>query len=73
MSQTSNRAGTATSLQKISETPETSITVNASQSGRARPDHQQIANLAYQYWEERGRPEDSPDEDWFRAEQSLLG
>jgi hypothetical protein len=33
------------------------------------PDHEQIASLAYQLWEQRGCPEGSPDEDWIRAEQ----
>jgi hypothetical protein len=27
----------------------------------------EIAILAYQYWEERGRPFGSPDVDWYRA------
>jgi hypothetical protein len=35
------------------------------------PNHEQIASLAYQLWEQRGYPEGSPDEDWFRAEQEL--
>jgi len=26
-----------------------------------------IANLAYQYWEQRGRPNGSPEVDWYRA------
>jgi len=30
-----------------------------------------IAVLAYFYWEERGCPNDSPHEDWFRAEAQL--
>ena len=30
-----------------------------------------IAELAYAYWEARGRPLGSPEEDWFRAEQDL--
>ena len=30
-----------------------------------------IARLAYFYWEERGCPNDSPDENWFRAEAEL--
>ena len=34
-------------------------------------DQQAIARLAYFYWEERGYPNDSPDEDWFRAEAEL--
>ena len=27
-----------------------------------------IAELAYHMWEERGCPEESPDEDWYKAE-----
>jgi len=27
--------------------------------------------LAYQYWQERGSPIGSPEEDWFRAEAEL--
>ena len=37
------------------------------------PDHnQEIELLAYQYWEERGSPVGSPEEDWFKAEAHLL-
>jgi|SRR5271170_4945277 len=32
---------------------------------------EQLALLAYQLWQKRGRPEGSPDEDWFRAVQEL--
>jgi len=35
------------------------------------PAHQQVAELAYSYWEARGRQGGSPQEDWFRAEQEL--
>jgi len=31
-------------------------------------DQEEIAELAYQLWIERGRPEGSPEEDWFRAQ-----
>ena len=34
-------------------------------------DQEAITRLAYSYWEERGCPNDSPDEDWFRAEAEL--
>ena len=34
-------------------------------------DQETIARLAYSCWEERGCPNDSPDEDWFRAEAEL--
>ena len=38
-----------------------------------RPTHEQIARLAYSYWEARGRKEGSPEEDWHRAERVLRG
>jgi hypothetical protein len=34
--------------------------------------HEKIALLAYRYWEERGRPGGSDQEDWFRAEREVL-
>ena len=33
--------------------------------------HSDIAKLAYQYWESRGCPYGSPNDDWFRAEKDL--
>jgi hypothetical protein len=33
--------------------------------------HAEIEKLAYQFWEERGRPLGSSEEDWFRAERQL--
>ena len=35
------------------------------------PTEDQIAELAYSYWEARGAQGGSPWEDWFRAEQEL--
>jgi hypothetical protein len=32
----------------------------------------EIRLRAYELWEERGRPDGTPDDDWFRAEQELL-
>lgn len=34
-------------------------------------DHNEVANLAYRLWQERGSPIGSPGEDWFRAEAEL--
>jgi hypothetical protein len=34
-------------------------------------DRQEIAILAYRFWQERGCPTGSPEVDWFRAEQAL--
>ena len=35
------------------------------------PSHEDIAVLAYSYWEARGFQGGSPEEDWLRAEQEL--
>lgn len=35
------------------------------------PDPQEIARLAYSYWEARGRKDGSADEDWLQAEREL--
>jgi hypothetical protein len=34
-------------------------------------DQQEIARLAYEFWEARGCPDGSPEEDWLRAERDL--
>ena len=34
-------------------------------------DHDAIARLAYFYWEDRGRTNGSPEEDWFRARREI--
>ena len=38
-----------------------------------RPTSEEIARLAYSYWEARGRQGGSAEEDWFRAERTLRG
>jgi Protein of unknown function (DUF2934) len=35
------------------------------------PSFEDVASLAYSYWEARGCQGGSPDEDWLRAEQEL--
>jgi hypothetical protein len=40
----------------------------------AEPENQQkVAALAYEFWQARGCPEGTPEEDWFRAEMELAG
>jgi hypothetical protein len=34
-------------------------------------EYEQINRLAHQLWQERGRPEGSPDVDWYEAERQL--
>ena len=38
----------------------------------APPTYQEIAALAYAYWEARGRAHGSDRDDWLRAERELL-
>jgi hypothetical protein len=53
------------SLTKLRKVPDGKPSVEAEP---APPEHEEIAILAYMYWEQRGRPDGCPDEDWFRAE-----
>ncbi len=34
-------------------------------------EYERISALAYFYWQQRGCPVGSPDEDWFRAERDI--
>jgi hypothetical protein len=38
---------------------------------RFSPTQDEIAALAFEFWEQRGRPLGSPDEDWLRAEREI--
>ncbi|HEX7360414.1 MAG TPA: DUF2934 domain-containing protein [Bryobacteraceae bacterium] len=40
---------------------------------RYDPTHKEIAERAYQCWNERGCPDGTPEVDWSRAEQELRG
>lgn len=35
--------------------------------------HEQVALLAHRFWAERGRQHGHHEDDWFRAEQELIG
>ena len=37
----------------------------------ASDDEEVIAELAHQLWIDRGQPEGSPEEDWFRAQEMV--
>jgi hypothetical protein len=50
--------------------PETLAALSAA-AGFTVGEREEIERLAYSYWEERGCPGDSPDEDWFRAEAEV--
>lgn len=58
-----------------------SATVRAEKSGNgtypdldsllAALEHERIAALAYFFWQQRGCPAGSPDDDWFQAEREI--
>ena len=41
------------------------------QPASGRPEAEEVARLAHQYWLERGSPIGTPEEDWFRAEEEF--
>jgi hypothetical protein len=47
-------------------------TMEPEQSEELKYEHRRIEYRAYWYWQERGSPTGSPDEDWFRAEKEYL-
>jgi Protein of unknown function (DUF2934) len=49
-----------------------STLTEAATPGPAGVSSEEVARLAYSYWEARGCQGGSPEEDWFRAEESLL-
>ena len=57
---------------KRAEPPEAPVSVST-ETLRPNPGaaHEDIARLAYSYWEARGRQGGSPEADWLRAEQEL--
>lgn len=50
--------------------PATNSEVSAN-STTIRPNYEDVAVLAYSLWEGRGRPQGTPEEDWFKAEEIL--
>jgi hypothetical protein len=57
---------------KRAELPKAPVSVSA-ETVRPNPGvtHEEIARLAYSYWEARGHQGGSPEADWLRAEQEL--
>ena len=70
-------AATAPAFEKLAPKPPAAIeepgeaTFPDLQSLLAALEHERISTLAYFYWQQRGCPEGSPEEDWARAEQHI--
>jgi len=61
-----NRSASTTTADPLA--PSGNIDAN---SGNVAIQDEEIARLAYSYWEARGGQEGSPEEDWLRAERQL--
>ena len=65
-------AAAARAVAKVAEPANrTSDIVADTTAPNAGPHREQIAQLAYSYWQARGCPWGSPEEDWIRAEAEL--
>ena len=53
------------------KTPPAPVRKQGSTAAHSFP-RDEVARLAYSYWESRGGRGGSPEEDWFRAEQEVL-
>ena len=67
---TTRKAPARKSTAKVDAAP---VAENHTENNTARriPSYEEIAILAEQYWNERGRPFGSPEVDWLRAEATL--
>jgi hypothetical protein len=62
---------TETPAAKSPVAPKLASSVAIADPAPAEPTTEQIAALAYSYWEARGYETGSPEADWLRAEQEL--
>lgn len=62
-------AAAAASAAPVTETVETVEEVEIAEIAEVSYDREEIAKIAYLYWEARGYQGGSPEEDWVRAEQ----
>lgn len=69
MAETTKKASTTTKPRK-GAAKKKEVTPNPAQT-KASPE--EVAKLAHRFWAERGRQHGRDAEDWFRAEQELLG
>jgi hypothetical protein len=69
MAQTAKKTSAPTKPRKTAtrkKTPTAGVT-------RMMVSHEEISRLAHRYWAERGHQHGQDVEDWFRAEQKILG
>ena len=62
------------SVTAVAEAPETCAPKSAGIPAEFNAcEQEEIARLAYSYYETRGAQDGSPEDDWFRAEREVLG
>ncbi|MFB3827722.1 MAG: DUF2934 domain-containing protein [Bryobacteraceae bacterium] len=67
-------SGTGVAAARVRRTPATRSKHPAEPSpaiAPREPSQEEIARLAYHYWESRGGQDGTPEEDWLRAEEEL--
>jgi len=64
-------AASATAIEPVADAGSATDGIAETAAVGSAPDPEQIARLAYSYWQARGCREGSPDEDWLRAEAEL--
>jgi hypothetical protein len=62
-----------TAAPAVDATPQAAEPETVTAQATPQATDEQIARLAYSYWEARGHQGGSPEEDWTRAEQELRG
>jgi len=65
-----------TAVKKTAAPVETAVPTNGAARSNVteiRPSHDQVAQLAHRYWNERGQQHGHHVEDWLRAEHDLRG
>jgi hypothetical protein len=65
------KAAVKTEEAKAATSKKTAVAEIAAEMKTATPIHAEVAQLAYQFWSERGRRHGSDWQDWLRAEQEL--
>ena len=64
-------AAAARAVEPVAEFPRPVEPVAETAASGSVPECEQIARIAYSYWQARGCPEGSPEEDWLRAEADI--
>ncbi|MFZ0747018.1 MAG: DUF2934 domain-containing protein [Terracidiphilus sp.] len=74
MAETIKKASTPSKARAIApKKPATKKKDIAANGIHMTPSREEVARLAHRYWAERGHQHGRDAEDWFRAEQELLG